>query len=104
MDHPRTAKLDPSRAFARTATGGRWLALGRGPRFFTAHCRLPTANFPGAVTFETREIELGRRLREGEIARTETRSRVLPKKPSEPFGNRPLEMRHGDPLIDAQSL
>src|SRR5262245_22962602 len=84
MHHSGTAEFDPTRTFARSAT----LSM----------------NSSGAVAFETREVELSRRLGEREVARTKTRLGVLTKQTSEPLGDRSLQMRHRDAFVDAKAF
>src|SRR4030095_16700071 len=70
VHHTRAAKLDPAGAFARAAT----LA----------------SQFARPVTDEAGKIKLGRRLREREVRRTKSRSRIRSEEPLQPFGNRAL--------------
>src|SRR5687767_4437556 len=84
MHHPRTAKLYPARTLTRTA-----------PSVFI---------LPGAMTLKAREVELGRRLGEREVARAETGDGILAEQTPQPFGDCTFQMGHRDPLVDAQAF
>ena len=78
IDHARAAHLDPSGVLADRAAG--------------------------AAALEARHVGLHRRLREGEVVRAEADLTVGPVQLAHDVEERPLQVCHGDPLVDHEAL
>src|ERR1041385_6024253 len=84
MDHSGTAELDPAGAFARAAAFA--------------------FEYAGSVAFETREIELSRRLGEREVARAKTGYGFLTEQAFQPLGDCAFQVSHRDAFVDAEAF